>query len=167
MIFMDDTTDNFTPNNDQGKVRVAKLFSGDIDNDGNGDVIFSSASFATDKPQLFMVEHEEEVIVVNIDHNDPDIIPNKISLDQNFPNPFNPATAFHYTLAESGTIELTITDIIGRKVTTLISGYQRSGNHNLLWTGKDSNGNQVPSGIYFYNLKSGSNIITKKMTLSK
>ena len=167
MIFMDDTTDNFTPNNDQGKVRVAKLFSGDIDNDGNGDVIFSSASFATDKPQLFMVEHEEEVIVVNIDHNDSDIIPNKISLDQNFPNPFNPATAFHYTLAESGTIELTITDIIGRKVTTLISGYQRSGNHNLLWTGKDSNGNQVPSGIYFYNLKSGSNIITKKMTLSK
>ena len=167
MIFMDDTTDNFTPNNDQGKVRVAKLFSGDIDNDGNGDVIFSSASFATDKPQLFMVEHEEEVIVVNIDHNDSDIIPNKISLDQNFPNPFNPATAFHYTLAESGTIELTITDIIGRKVTTLISGFQRSGNHNLLWTGKDSNGNQVPSGIYFYNLKSGSSIITKKMTLSK
>ena len=167
MIFMDDTTDNFTPNNDQGKVRVAKLFSGDIDNDGNGDVIFSSASFATDKPQLFMVEHEEEVIVVNIDHNDSDIIPNKISLDQNFPNPFNPATAFQYNLAESGIIELTITDIIGRKVTTLISGYQRSGNHNVLWTGKDSNGNQVPSGIYFYNLKSGSNIITKKMTLSK
>ena len=167
MIFMDDTTDNFTPNNDQGKVRVAKLFSGDIDNDGNGDVIFSSASFATDKPQLFMVEHEEEVIVVNIDHNDSGIIPNKVSLEQNFPNPFNPATAFQYNLAESGIIELTITDIIGRKVTTLISGYQRSGNHNVLWTGKDSNGNQVPSGIYFYNLKSGSNIITKKMTLSK
>ena len=167
MIFMDDTTDNFTPNNDQGKVRVAKLFSGDIDNDGNGDVIFSSASFATDKPQLFMVEHEEEIIVVNIDHNDSDIIPNKVSLEQNFPNPFDPATAFQYNLAESGIIELTITDIIGRKVTTLISGYQRSGNHNVLWTGKDSNGNQVPSGIYFYNLKSGSNIITKKMTLSK
>ncbi len=162
MIFMDDTTDNFTPNNDQGKVRVAKLFSGDIDNDGNGDVIFSSASFATDKPQLFMVEHEEEVIVVNIDHNDSDIIPNKVSLEQNFPNPFNPATAFQYNLTESGIIELTVTDIIGRKVTTLISGYQRSGNHNVLWTGKDSNGNQVPSGIYFYNLKSGSNIITKK-----
>jgi len=167
MIFMDDTTDHIFPNNDQGKVRVAKLFSGDIDNDGNGDVIFSSASFATDKPQLFMVEHEEEVIVVNIDHNDSDIIPNKVSLEQNFPNPFNPATAFQYNLAESGIIELTITDIIGRKVTTLISGFQRSGNHNLLWTGKDSNGNQVPSGIYFYNLKSGSNIITKKMTLSK
>ena len=41
IAFMDDTTDNFPPNNDQGKVRVAKLFSGDIDNYGNGDIVFS------------------------------------------------------------------------------------------------------------------------------
>jgi hypothetical protein len=167
IIFMDDTTDNFTPNNDQGKVRVAKLFSGDLDNDGNGDLIISSASFATDKPHLFMIEHEEEDIVVGIDNGDLDIIPNKLGLEQNYPNPFNPATAFNYSLANSGTIELTITDIIGRKVTTLISGYQRSGHHNVLWTGRDTNGNQVPSGVYFFNLKSGSKTITKKMTLSK
>ena len=51
-IFMDDTTDNYTPGNDQGKVRVAKLFPGDVDNDGLGDIIFSSASFAADKPCL-------------------------------------------------------------------------------------------------------------------
>ena len=53
--------------NDQGKVRVAKLFPGDIDNDGQGDLIFSSASFAQDKPQLFMIEHQEEDIVVGKD----------------------------------------------------------------------------------------------------
>ena len=62
---------------------------------------------------------------------------------------------------------VTITDIIGRKVATLISGYQISGNHNILWTGRDTNGNQVPSGVYFYNLNSGPKTITKKMTLSK
>ena len=174
IIFMDDTTDDILSNNinsvllnDQGKVRVAKLFPGDIDNDGQGDLIFSSASFAQDKPQLFMIEHQEEDIVVGIDNDESDIIPNKLGLEQNYPNPFNPATAFNYSLANSGTIELTITDIIGRKVTTLISGYQRSGNHNILWTGRDTNGNQVPSGVYFYNLKSGPKTITKKMTLSK
>ena len=167
IIFMDDTTDNFTPNNDQGKVRVAKLFSGDIDNDGLGDLMIASASFATDKSQLFMVEHEEEDVVVNIDNGDSKIIPEEISLKQNYPNPFNPATAFHYSLAKSGMIELNITDVIGRKVTTLISGHQRSGNHNVMWTGKDRNGNQVPSGIYFYRLSFGDQSLTKKMVLNR
>ena len=167
VIFMDDTTDNFTPNNDQGKVRVAKLFSGDIDNDGNGDVVFSSASFATDKPQLFMIEHEEEAVVVAVDDNNPNIFPNKPSIEQNYPNPFNPSTSFHYNLPKSGIIEVTITDIIGREVITLVKGYQRSGNHNIFWTGNDNIGEKVPSGIYFYNLKSESSIVSKKMTLSK
>jgi flagellar hook assembly protein FlgD len=64
-------------------------------------------------------------------------------------------------------IELNITDVIGRKVTTLISGHQRSGNHNVMWTGKDRNGNQVPSGIYFYRLSFGDQSLTKKMVLNR
>ena len=167
MIFMDDTTDNFTPNNDQGKVRVAKLFSGDIDNDGNGDLIFSSGSFATDKSQLFMIEHEDQAVVVSTDNKASSLTPNKLSLSQNYPNPFNPITSFNYNLAEYGKVKMTITDIVGREIITLMDDYQRQGNHNILWTGKDKNGDQVPSGIYFYNLKSGSTLITKKMTLTK
>ncbi len=167
MIFMDDTTDNFTPNNDQGKVRVAKLFSGDIDNDGNGDVVFSSGSFATDKSQLFMIEHEEETIVVDVDDNNLDVMPNKLNLKQNYPNPFNPTTAFYYNLPKSGTIELTILDALGRNILTIYEGYQRLGSHNVLWNGKDQNGNQVPSGIYFYRLLFGDQSITKKMVLNR
>ena len=56
IIFMDDTTDNYTPGNDQGKVRGAKLFPGDLDNDGYGVIVLSSARFAADKPQLFMID---------------------------------------------------------------------------------------------------------------
>ena len=167
MIFMDDTTDNFTPNNDQGKVRVAKLFSGDIDNDGNGDVVFSSGSFATDKSQLFMIEHEEETIVADVDDNNLDVMPNKLNLKQNYPNPFNPTTAFYYNLPKSGTIELTILDALGRNILTIYEGYQRLGSHNVLWNGKDQNGNQVPSGIYFYRLLFGDQSITKKMVLNR
>ena len=58
IIFMDDTTDDFTTGTDQGKVRVAKLFSGDIDNDNLGDIVFTSASLGSDKPHVYFLEHE-------------------------------------------------------------------------------------------------------------
>ena len=55
---MDDTTDNFTSGTDQGKVRVAKLFSGDIDNDNQGDIVFTSAGLGSDKPHIYFLEHD-------------------------------------------------------------------------------------------------------------
>ena len=163
IIFMDDTTDNYTPGNDQGKVRVAKLFSGDLDNDGYGDLVLSSASFAADKPQLFMIEHDG---TLETDYNNY-TIPNHVSISQNFPNPFNPETQFSYTLNESGTISLGIYDIMGKLIYTVYDGFQRSGNHNVLWDGLDQNKRPVSSGVYFYRLVTQSNTISKKMVLAK
>ena len=167
VIFMDDTTDDFTTTGsaleqDQGKVRVAKLFTGDIDNDGNGDLVFSSASFAADKPHIFMIEHDEELS----NENDPQI-PSQFNMSQNYPNPFNPSTQFSYTLPESGNIELAIYDIMGKMVYKFHDGFQRAGNHNILWTGVDQNQKTVPSGVYFCQLKMESNTITKKMVMTK
>jgi hypothetical protein len=162
VIFMDDTTDDFTPGSDQGKLRVAKLFSGDIDNDGNGDLVFTSASFATDKPHIFMIEHDEELS----NENEPQI-PSEFNMSQNYPNPFNPSTQFSYTLPESGNIELAIYDIAGKIVYKFHDGFQRAGNHNILWTGVDQNQKTVPSGVYFCQLKMESNTITKKMVMTK
>ena len=167
VIFMDDTTDDFTTTGsaleqDQGKVRVAKLFTGDIDNDGNGDLVFTSASFAADKPQIFMIEHDEELSNENVSQ-----IPSKFNMSQNYPNPFNPSTQFSYTLPESGNIELAIYDITGKMVYKFYDGFQRAGNHNILWTGVDQNQKTVPSGVYFCLLKMASNTITKKMVMTK
>jgi len=167
VIFMDDTTDDFTTTGsaleqDQGKIRVAKLFTGDIDNDGNGDLVFSSASFAADKPQIFMIEHDEELS----NENEPQI-PSKFNMSQNYPNPFNPSTQFSYTLPESGNIELAIFDITGKMVYKFHDGFQRAGNHNILWTGVNQNQKTVPSGVYLCQLKMESNMITKKMVVSK
>jgi len=167
VIFMDDTTDDFTTTGsaleqDQGKVRVAKLFTGDIDNDGNGDLVFSSASFAADKPHIFMIEHDEELN----NENEPQI-PSKFNMSQNYPNPFNPSTQFSYTLPESGNIELAIFDITGKMVYKFHDGFQRAGNHNILWTGVNQNQKTVPSGVYLCQLKMESNMITKKMVVSK
>tara|TARA_B100001750_G_scaffold102408_1_gene80900 strand:+ start:84 stop:1733 length:1650 start_codon:yes stop_codon:yes gene_type:complete len=163
IIFMDDTTDNYTPGNDQGKVRVAKLFSGDLDNDGYGDLVLSSASFAADKPQLFMIEHDG---TLETDYNN-HTIPNHASISQNFPNPFNPETQFSYTLNESGTIFLGIYDIMGKLIYTVYDGFQRAGNHNVLWIGFDQENRPVSSGVYFYRLVTQSNTISKKMVLAK
>ena len=163
IIFMDDTTDNYTPGNDQGRVRVAKLFPGDLDNDGYGDLVLSSASFAADKPQLFMIEHDGTLETDYSNYT----IPNHVSISQNFPNPFNPATQFSYTLNESGTIFLGIYDITGKLIYTVYDGFQRAGNHNVLWDGLDQNKRPVSSGVYFYRLVTQSNTISKKMVLAK
>ena len=163
IIFMDDTTDNYTPGNDQGKVRVAKLFPGDLDNDGYGDLVLSSASFAADKPQLFMIEHDGTLETDYSNYT----IPNHVSISQNFPNPFNPETQFSYTLNKSGTISLRIYDIMGKLIYTVYDGFQRSGNHNVLWDGLDQNKRPVSSGVYFYRLVTQSNTISKKMVLAK
>ncbi|MEC7745638.1 MAG: T9SS type A sorting domain-containing protein, partial [Candidatus Neomarinimicrobiota bacterium] len=147
IIFLDDTTDNSTVD-DNGKVRVAKLFPGDIDSDGYGDIIFSSASFAGNKPTLFMIEHDGTLKTDYSNYT----IPNHVSVSQNFPNPFNPATQFSYTLNESGTIFLGIYDIMGKLIYTVYDGFQRAGNHNVFWTGLDQNKRPVSSGVYFYRL---------------
>tara|TARA_B110000196_G_scaffold11889_1_gene9786 strand:- start:702 stop:2432 length:1731 start_codon:yes stop_codon:yes gene_type:complete len=162
VIFMDDTTDDYTPGSDQGRLRVAKLFSGDIDNDGNGDLVFTSASFAADKPHIFMIEHDEE-----LSKEEEPQIPSQFNMSQNYPNPFNPSTQFSYTLPESGNIELAIYDITGKIVYKFHDGFQRAGNHNILWTGVDQNQKTVPSGIYFCQLKMESNTVTKKMVMTK
>ncbi len=163
IAFMDDTTDNYTPNNDQGKVRVAKLFSGDIDNDGNGDIVFSSGSFATDKSQIFMIEYEEE----SLSSRNLDNITNEFRLNQNFPNPFNPTTTFSYFLSEGVNIEINVFDVIGKEIYKLYEGYQSSGKHYISWDGLDQKQNQVSSGVYFYRLKSKEKSKIKKMVFMK
>jgi len=163
VIFMDDTTDDYTTGSDQGKLRVAKLFSGDIDNDGMGDVVFTSASFAADKSHVFMIEHEAGLSTGN--QSSP--TPTDFRLSQNYPNPFNPATQFRYSLPQSGNIQLAIYDVKGNLVYTFHDGFQRSGNHNIQWTGVDHNHQSAPSGIYFCRLKTEYGSTTTKMILTK
>ena len=307
IIFLDDTTDDFTSGTDQGKVRVAKLFSGDIDNDNQGDIVFTSAGLGSDKAHIYFLEHDGSsgltatiivneflasnetccgsdifgsgedfvelynygtapvniegwgfsdsegsiattapdttippggflilwytgetngfpeidaklssggetvygedssgtmVFSVSFDAQDEDVsygrypdgsdtwqqmnptpgstntnllsndnslysAPEYFSLGQNYPNPFNPQTQFHYDLPKSGNIHLAIYDVLGKEVYTVLNGYQRTGKHNVLWTGINNKGLQVESGIYFYRLTTDSEITTKKMVYTK
>lgn len=99
-------------------------------------------------------------------------LPDRIRLEQNFPNPFNPTTMIHYTVgtgsgmrAERTRIE--ILNIIGQTVTTLIDRDERPGQYHVEWNGKDSRGQSVATGVYLYRLIHGAERDTKKMILLK
>jgi hypothetical protein len=85
----------------------------------------------------------------------------------NYPNPFNPVTTIAYSLPEDSQISISIYNIKGQKVKTLVTGTQPAGSYNVSWNGKDECDKDVTSGIYFYKLKTHRSEITRKMLLLK
>ena len=88
------------------------------------------------------------------------IFPNQFYLSQNYPNPFNPTTKIKYSIPNSSFVTLKVFDILGREIETLINEEKTAGNYEI-----DFDASQLSSGIYFYQLKSGEFIQTKKMIL--
>jgi Right handed beta helix region/FlgD Ig-like domain len=90
-----------------------------------------------------------------------------VKLDGNYPNPFNPETSISFSLPSEQKVELTVYNLKGQKVRVLAKGSLSSGKHSIIWEGKDNNGKQVGSGLYFYKLKTTDQEISKKMLLLK
>jgi hypothetical protein len=84
------------------------------------------------------------------------------NLLQNYPNPFNPNTKITYQLENEDKVKLTVYDVLGREIITLVDESQKSGEHSVNWNGKNNSGEEVNSGIYFYKLTFQGNSITKK-----
>ncbi len=93
----------------------------------------------------------------------------EFSLSQNYPNPFNPETAIKYSIDKPGHVQMIIYNSIGRIVNVLLNQYIATAGRQsqIIWDGKDSNGNTVSSGIYLYQIRQDSKIITKQMTLMR
>ncbi|MFQ5874340.1 MAG: T9SS type A sorting domain-containing protein, partial [Dehalococcoidia bacterium] len=89
-------------------------------------------------------------------------LPTTTALAQNYPNPFNAETNIGYLLAEAGNVNLSVYDISGRLVETLLDGYQEAGEHIVTW-----NGSNVSSGVYFYKVTTSDYTATKMMNLLK
>jgi hypothetical protein len=93
---------------------------------------------------------------------DPQEAPIHYALSENAPNPFSSQTQVSYTLATEGNVRVTIYDVVGREIATLVNGRQGPGAHSVKW-----NARLVPSGVYLYRLKAGSFVQTRKMLLLK
>lgn len=90
-----------------------------------------------------------------------------LALYQNHPNPFNPVTSITFSLFRECDITLAIYDARGRHIRTLASGTYGRGPHTVIWNGRDRSGYTVSSGIYFYRLTDGREIVSRKMVLSR
>src|SRR4030095_16409680 len=89
-------------------------------------------------------------------------IPGSFQLLQNYPNPFNPVTHFEFLIPEFAHVRITISDVLGRKISELFNEYLRPGTYKA-----DFDGSSLSSGLYFYTLSSGKFHQTKKMLLLK
>ena len=91
--------------------------------------------------------------------------PGPVKLYQNLPNPFSPTTGIRFWLAQEGNVRLSIYDVAGRLIRTLVDGGIQAGSHSVAWDGRDEKGREMPSGLYFYRMTAGTAVETRPMTL--
>jgi hypothetical protein len=94
-------------------------------------------------------------------------IPKEYILNQNYPNPFNPVTTLRYDLPEQSDVTITIYNMLGRKVKTLVNSTQDAGFKSVIWDATNYQGNPVSAGVYLYQIQAGEFVQTKKMVLLK
>jgi hypothetical protein len=96
-----------------------------------------------------------------------DLLPGKLRILGNFPNPFNPNTAVRFEVLENARVNLEIFSITGQKIKSLADGEYEPGLYTIPWNGKDNNGDEIGSGVYFYRLSvDGRSISTKMLKLN-
>ena len=91
-----------------------------------------------------------------------EVVPTEYALEANYPNPFNPSTTISFSLAEPGIVYLTVYNVQGQEVATLVEQHLSAGSHQVQF-----NGSSLPSGLYFYNLRAGEFTAIRKMVLVK
>ncbi|MFH2049899.1 MAG: T9SS type A sorting domain-containing protein, partial [bacterium] len=94
-------------------------------------------------------------------------LPGQFRLDQNYPNPFNPTTEIVFSIPQDAKVSLEVFNIMGQRVKTLIDEMLNAGEHTVEWDSRNSSGQSVSSGIYFYKLNAGDQTDSKKMMLLK
>jgi hypothetical protein len=91
----------------------------------------------------------------------------RFDLDQNVPNPFNPSTVLRFSVPEAQHVRLTVYDVTGALVRTLVDRPMGAGLHEIVWDGHDGNGREVASGVFVCRLTAKQGVVTRKMVLAR
>jgi hypothetical protein len=103
-----------------------------------------------------------DTALVGVEDENGKIVPEGFSLDQNYPNPFNPTTKIKFSIPELAFVTLKVFDVVGNEIETLVDQEKPAGSYEVQFSAID-----LPSGIYFYQLRAGNFVETKKMILMK
>ena len=133
---------------------LVKLLAQDFDNDGLPDIVVSNLDSA------FSVALNKGSSTSGV--NRTETHPSEVVLFQNYPNPFNPATVISYQLSKQSRVNLTIYDVLGNEIATMVDGVNEPGYHELHF-----DASQLASGIYIYRLRTENSVKAKKMTVVK
>ena len=118
-----------------------------------------SAKIASD---ALNIQTPESNVSVTVTVTNEPLLPNAVSLSQNYPNPFNSSTIIKYSLPEAARVNLEVYNLLGQKVATLVDEVQQAGYYSYIWNMMD-----LPSGVYFYRLKTGDFEKRRKMLVIK
>ncbi|MEL6822919.1 MAG: T9SS type A sorting domain-containing protein, partial [Calditrichota bacterium] len=118
------------------------------------------------------VASAEDVFVVNVlvpasVEDEPSSVPQEFTVYANYPNPFNPSTKIRYYLPKRSQVTVTVFDIAGGLITTLVNDYQGPGLEEVGWNAVDQQGNSISSGVYLYRVEAAGRIETRKMIYIK
>jgi hypothetical protein len=159
--------------------RIGDLFQGWVSEDGKAwdkvtsveipmaeQIYVGLINTSHDNAAVSTVTIEKVVIKTkNIDAVEEDVVaglPTEFALNQNYPNPFNPTTTINFALPKDVQVKLTVFDILGREVVTLVDEKMEAGLHNVSFDAA-----RYASGVYFYHLKAGDRVFSRKMMLLK
>jgi len=135
----------------------------DADNDGMLELSFAKYDY----PSMEKYVYEVYSTGVAASLNSEPIHKLSFKLEQNFPNPFNPATTIQFNLTKSANVKIDIFNVEGKLVKQIVNNYRKTGSHKVLWNGTNNKGVRVSSGTYFYRITDDNNVQTKKMLLLK
>ncbi len=147
------------------------IFSGTTDDNGkayfNSDLSIDEEYIVSALADGYAIGRRAFTPTLVTDVQDNQYLPDKFALAQNYPNPFNPTTTIQFELPVKSSVVLSIYNILGQNITTLIDRVLSAGSHTVVWDGANSDGDRVASGVYFYRLTTETNSDVRKMVLTK
>jgi len=146
-----------------GFIDVVVSFNPDSIGDYVGELVIESNDSDESTLTLTLISYS---YILGIDDNN-NQLPLSYVLHQNYPNPFNPITTLRYDLPENSFVNITIYDILGREVRTLVNKTQEAGFKSIIWDTTNDYGKPVSTGVYLYKIQSGEFVQVKKMVMMK
>lgn len=158
---------------EKGRLLIADATVGNVAVKGSGalvDLIFRRiGSVAQSSVQIDLAQMADLNFGINVPGAPVQevVAAREYALNQNFPNPFNPATSIRYSLAAPGDVKLVVYNALGQVVRTLVDNYKLSGEYAAEWNARDESGHEVASGIYVYRLEVNGFTQTQRMVLTR